>query len=181
MKIAVLDGETRGAGTALDRAVEGLMAQAAARGDPCLRLPLRDLDVNQCVGCFDCWLKTPGICRLQDDGGRLAAASAWCELMVFASPMRMGFTNAVLKRATDRLIPAVLPYIRVVGGECHHTQRNGRGFDLALLLERGDASDEELRATEGVYRRLAKNVGGELAWVRLAGDHQEDRHAMDAR
>jgi multimeric flavodoxin WrbA len=181
MKIAVLDGETRGAGTALDRAIEGLMTQAAARGDACLRLPLSHLDIHQCVGCFDCWIKTPGICRLQDDGSRLAAASAWCDLMVFASPMRMGFTNALLKRATDRLIPAMLPYIRVVGAECHHTLRYDRGFDLALLLERGDASDEEIRVTEGVYRRLAKNVDGELAWVRLAGDDQEGGHAMDAR
>jgi multimeric flavodoxin WrbA len=182
MRIAILDGDARGPGTPLDVAIEGLTTRTRARGGSCERLRLAQLAIHECVGCFDCWLKTPGLCRLRDDGRRVVEATAGADLVVFAAPMRMGFTTGLLKRATDRLIPLLLPYIQVVDGECHHTMRNGRGFDLGLLVERCDATDQELQVTEHLYRRIAKNMQGELAWMELAGaSRKEELHAMDAR
>jgi multimeric flavodoxin WrbA len=142
------------------------VADATAGGDRCLRLRLAEMTIHQCVGCFSCWVKTPGRCRLRDDGEALLAATANVDLLVFASPMRMGFVNSLLKRANDRVLPNLLPYVRVVGGECHHPPRY-RPFDLALLVERGDATDDEVAATERIYGRLAKNTSGKLAWTKV--------------
>jgi hypothetical protein len=165
-RILILDGDARAPGTLLDRAIAALAAEA--RGDTCQRLRLAELTLHQCVGCFGCWLKTPGRCRLRDDGPQLHAAMAVADLVVFASPLRMGFTSALLKRATDRIIPNFLPYIEVVKGESHHLPRYGRDIDLGLLVERCDATDGELAATEQIYRRLARNLRGRFAWLRLA-------------
>lgn len=182
MKMTILDGDPRGPGTPLDGALEVLATRARARGDSCERLRLSQLEIHECIGCFDCWLKTPGLCRLRDDGRRVVEAVAGAELVVFAAPMRMGFTSGLLKRGMDRLIPLLLPYIQVMDGECHHTMRNGRGFDVGLLVERCDATDQELQATEHLYRRIAKNMQGELAWMDLAGaSRKEELHALDAR
>jgi multimeric flavodoxin WrbA len=113
------------------------------------------------------------------------------DLLVFAAPMRMGFVASLLKRANDRMIPLVLPYVDVVDGECHHPMRY-KPFDLALVVERGDASAEEVTATVQIYRRLAKNMAGKLAWSKVvepthaeglvpAGDAGEGQgHALGA-
>ena len=182
-RLLILDGDDRGPGTPLDRAIAGLQAEALGRGDACERIRLAGLTLHQCVGCFGCWLKTPGRCRLRDDGPRLLRAVVGADLLVFASPLRMGFTSALLKRATDRLIPVVLPYIEVVGGESHHVPRYGRGFDLALLVERGDATSDEVEATEAIYRRLARNMRGAFAWSRdtaALAEREEERDAVHA-
>ncbi len=183
MHVTVLDGDSRAPGTPLDRAIAELVVAFGARGDGCERLRLSQMRLGQCVGCFDCWVKTPGRCRLRDDGPALHRALARSDLVVFASPMRVGFTSALLKRATDRCIPILLPFIDVVGGECHHALRYGHPVDLALLVERGDATEAELDATERIYRRLAKNLHGSLAWLRFAGvtndASKEAAHALD--
>jgi multimeric flavodoxin WrbA len=166
MRIAIFDGDPRPRGSALDRQLTAFVAEATGRGDHCRRLRLAEMTVHQCVGCFSCWVKTPGRCRLRDDGDQLLAATANVDLLVFASPMRMGFVTSLLKRANDRVLPNLLPYVRVVGGECHHPVRY-KPFDLALLVERGDATADELAATERIYGRLAKNTSGKLAWSKV--------------
>ncbi len=180
MRTAILDGDPRGPGTPLERALSQWVQESQERGDACEWLHLRELEVHQCVGCFDCFVKTPGRCRLRDDGARLVAAAAQADLLVFAAPMRMGFTSALLKRATDRVVPILLPYVEIVDGECRHPMRYGRGIDLGLVVERGDATLDELAATEAIYRRLAKNVRGRLAWVvQVTEGYKEARRALD--
>ncbi|MFH0902775.1 MAG: NAD(P)H-dependent oxidoreductase [Pseudomonadota bacterium] len=179
-RIVILDGDPRGPGFPLDNALARLVTESLAKGDLCQRLRLSQLTIHQCVGCFDCWLKTPGRCRLRDDGSKLVAAIASASTLVFASPMRMGFTAALLKRATDRLIPIALPYIEVVNGECHHRTRYGHGIDVALMVERSDASAEELDATELIYRRLARNMRGRFLWFRAIESQGQERGASDA-
>jgi hypothetical protein len=181
MRISVLDANTQGSGTPLDGAIERFIATAQAQGDHCERVRLAGLKIHQCVGCFDCWMKRPGRCRLRDDGAQIVAAVAQSELLVFASTIHMGFTSALLKRATDRIVPLLTPYIELLEGECHHSMRYGRGLDVALLLERNDASDEDLRVVANVYGRLARNIRGKLAWVQMADASEEKHHAMDAR
>jgi len=182
MRIAIFDGDPRGRGTALDQAVTAFAEQAAANGDRCQRLRLAEMKVHQCVGCFACWVRTPGRCRLRDDGERLVAAAAGADLLVFAAPLRMGFVASLLKRANDRMIPVFLPYVDVVDGECHHPMRY-EPFDLALIVERGDASADEIAATEQIYRRMAKNMAGKLAWSKVVDTARAEGFvpASDAR
>jgi multimeric flavodoxin WrbA len=33
---------------------------------------LRDMKISCCLGCFKCWVKTPGVCIIDDDGRTLA-------------------------------------------------------------------------------------------------------------
>ncbi|RCV65217.1 hypothetical protein C5S53_04795 [Methanophagales archaeon] len=57
----------------------------------------------------------------------------------------MGFPSAVLKIAMDKLIPLLLPYIKLVDNtECHHEKRYDKEYPLiGLLIEKGDDTDSE--------------------------------------
>ena len=65
LKVLVLDGfENENAfATLVYNTVTSNFIQKAAEVE---RLELRNMKVNYCIGCFGCWLKTPGKCITKD-------------------------------------------------------------------------------------------------------------------
>ena len=55
---------------------------------------LREMDIHQCIGCFNCFTKTPGICVHKDDMIAVCKTTVRSDLMVFASPLYMGFVSS---------------------------------------------------------------------------------------
>jgi len=107
---------------------------------------IRDLDIAPCLGCFGCWVKTPGVCVIEDDGRRAAKSVAQSDLAVFLTPVTFGGYSATLKNQVDRLIPLILPYFTFVGSEVHHVRRYNRYPNLlgVGLLPAPDAGAESL-------------------------------------
>ena len=77
MHAVILDGSTkREAGLA---EVHTYLCQALhAAGWSVESLRLADMNIRPCVGCFACWVKTPGECCQADDGRRVARALVQC-------------------------------------------------------------------------------------------------------
>ena len=89
-----------------------------------------------------------------------------CELLVYASPLLMGMTSAVLKRASDRMIPLLMPYIRIVDGACRHAKRYESYPRTALLVEpERDTDEEDLGIVEDIYRQIAYDFRSELVFT----------------
>ncbi len=133
------------------------------------------MDIRQCVGCWDCWVKTPGRCRLPDDQEGLLRRVIEVDRVVFAAPLVMGYPSALLKRSLERFIPLLHPYITLINGECHHHKRYEHYPDLALLLEReADTDDEDLEIVRDLFTRCAVNFHGELKAVTTADQPVEE-------
>jgi multimeric flavodoxin WrbA len=87
-------------------------------------LKLRELKLGHCVGCFDCWLKTPGRCVQQDSGPEILEAILNSDAMLLFGPITFGSYSPELKRLVDRcLSPLNLPHLNVSDGETHHQSR----------------------------------------------------------
>ena len=54
------------------------------------RIELRDVSISHCKGCFDCWVKTPGICATRDGAGAVTRALVRSDLVVLLSPITFG-------------------------------------------------------------------------------------------
>jgi multimeric flavodoxin WrbA len=80
-------------------------------------------DVATCIGCFGCWLKTPGECILSDIGQQIARDAAQADLLIFSTPVTFGGYSFHLKKMVDRLIPNILPFFTKINGEIHHKLR----------------------------------------------------------
>jgi multimeric flavodoxin WrbA len=163
MKVAILNGNS----DPENRLFEGYLAALASslRDERCVveTLVLRDMDLRRCTGCFGCWLKTPGVCVSPDDHELLVRAYVHSDVVVFASPLRMGFTSALLKLATEKLLPAVLPYVDTSTGECRHVMRypTQPRFVVVVQDEPGTTGvDHELVAE--MYARFARNANTRL-------------------
>jgi multimeric flavodoxin WrbA len=149
MKALILHGNTKD--DAAENAIHASLCEAIrVRGWQPETQSLAEMRIGPCVGCFNCWLKTPGQCAIQDDGPVVARAIANCDVLVFLSPVTFGGYSSRLKCAVDRLIPTISPLFEKVGGEMHHRLRYPAHSFLAIGWQK--EPDEESAA---VFARLA--------------------------
>jgi multimeric flavodoxin WrbA len=159
MKILIVNGNPEIEHAAFDENLQELMRLLLAQDHSVTNLILKEMDIKNCTGCFDCWVKTPGRCPIQDESRQICEAYINSDLVLFASPILMGFTSALLKRVQERLIPLIHPYFKFVDGETHHFPRYNSYPLIALLLEKGQDSDEEdVEIISDIYRRAAINL-----------------------
>jgi hypothetical protein len=88
--------------------------------------PLRELKLTHCIGCFGCWLETPGVCRFRDAGREIAQAIMECDTLILLTPVSFGGYAPQLKLMVDRFLPTLLPYFGLYHGEVHHRPRYAR-------------------------------------------------------
>ena len=75
---------------------------------------LRKKKIKNCVGCFTCWTKTPGVCIHQDDmTSELVPEMAGGPILeVYAFPLYHYTVNAGLKTFIERTLPVIQPVFR---------------------------------------------------------------------
>ncbi len=171
MNIIVLNGNQAPISSTFDSYLQYLSAKLQEHGHTLAMHCLRDMDIRQCIGCLNCFTKTPGICVHQDDMVAVYKTIVRADLMVFASPLSMGFVSSTLKRATDRIIPLILPYLEISQGEFRHPLRYARSARLGLLLEPEEDTDaEDIAIVTDMHKRLARNFHSELKFTRITKD-----------
>ncbi|MCD4743529.1 MAG: NAD(P)H-dependent oxidoreductase [Desulfobacteraceae bacterium] len=84
---------------------------------------LKKIKLAHCIGCFGCWIKTPGICMMPDEGKQIIQAIIQSEMTILFSPVTFGGYSSALKIIVDRFIPLILPYFGKYYGETHHLPR----------------------------------------------------------
>ena len=168
MRITIMNGDPD-PGSTFEGYLHEYVERLVAQGHEVTRLDLRDLDLKGCSGCWGCWVKTPGLCVKHDDSDRICRAFLASDLTVLASPVRMGFTSSLLKRAADQMVPLVHPYIVIEGGEMHHRPRYARYPQMGLLLApSADTDVEDLEITTHLWSRMARNMKSSLAFTTIA-------------
>lgn len=113
---------------------------------------LRDKRIGQCRGCYDCWVRTPGQCIIDDDAKEVMRSFVNSQVIVLLTPVTFGGHSSQLKKILDRLLGCTLPYLERCGGETRHPRRYDaaqRMVFVGLLPQR----DHEAQAT---YRELSK-------------------------
>lgn len=125
MKALILNG-ARATDTDTDRFQEVLADELKERQWEVDTVLLREVRVTHCVGCFDCWIKTPGICRFNDAGPWIARSFIQSDLAVFVTPVTFGGYSSELKKALDRAICLISPHFMKIKGEVHHKPRYSR-------------------------------------------------------
>lgn len=175
MKVTILNGNLDASNTTFDDYLNKLSDSLLSDGNEITTFTLRDMDLKYCRGCWGCWVKTPGECVVQDDTREIRRQYIHSDLALFASPIIMGFTTALIKRAHDKLIPLIHPYFEFVNGEVHHLSRYDKYPLMALLLEKGkDTDEEDIKIISDIYRRDAINLKTSFCFTRFISDPIEE-------
>lgn len=146
MDIVILDGCA-----ASHPASQQLRQLVAGRALSVSHFALAGINLAPCTGDFDCWTRTPGICRTRDAAQEIACAMRNARLVIFLSPVVFGGYSADLKKAVDRLIGLVHPFFTKRDGLTRHRPRY-RDYPPMLFLGLSDRSDD---ATSTTFREYA--------------------------
>ena len=84
---------------------------------------LKEIKLAHCIGCFGCWIKTPGICVASDEGREIIQTIIRSDMTILFTPVTFGGYSSVLKIIVDRFVPLVLPFFGQYYGETHHAPR----------------------------------------------------------
>jgi multimeric flavodoxin WrbA len=175
MKAVLLDGSRTSNGFG-ERIRAALTARFQAQGWDVEHIVLREKEIGDCAGDFFCWIRSPGVCNLDDDNREIAAAIINSDLMVYLTPVTFGGYSSVLKGMVDHQLQNSLPLFTKLHNETHHRERYQNNPDL-LAVGWIDASDAQ---TEMVFRHLVQRNA--LNWraktyvsdVVMAGQSHED-------
>jgi hypothetical protein len=118
---------------------------------------LREVKLGHCIGCFGCWIETPGICVEADTGREIVQAIIRSEMTVLFTPVTFGGYSSELKKIVDRWIPLILPYFGNYYREIHHIPRYSRFPRLVAIGVQRYPNNEEARIFKAIVGRNAIN------------------------
>ena len=102
-----------------------------------------EANIYGCLGCTSCWLKTPGICSINDDFNDIFNDFVNADSIILLAEGNIGFISSKLKNIIDRLLPLAIPYTKVSKGTVRHITRYNKRWNIALVYK-GNSDKEFL-------------------------------------
>jgi multimeric flavodoxin WrbA len=131
---------------------------------------LAEMKLAHCIGCFDCWLKTPGVCVYGEAGAEaILRAYVQSDMVVFITPILFGGYSSQMKQMIDRFVSLILPYIDMYHGETHHKPRYAKYPRLVVVGVQGRRDTEEARLFKLLVGRNALNFHSPSYAVEVVG------------
>lgn len=149
MKILILDDLSGG--------TDKHEASLKALGHQVVKFQLRTMNIHDCIGCYDCWLKTPGVCIFKDDNVKVLSEYVKSDLVILASDVKIGFVTPQIKRIRDRSLPLIHPFLMLKGDRMAHLPRYDKLPKQILMLSRSQALDDESIETINAVYGIPKN------------------------
>lgn len=134
MKVLVINSSPHmdkgNTGLILNPFVEG-MEEAGAKVEI---LYTKKLKIKPCEGCFDCWLKHPGVCIHKDDMVEILPKIPEADILVLATPLYIDGMTGPMKNFLDRTITNSYPFFELQDGHYHHPKRQVRQDSGKIVL-----------------------------------------------
>lgn len=134
-----------------------------------LVIPAKQIKAATCIGCFGCWLKTPGVCVLPDVLQNVGAIVAQAKTVVVISQNWYGGYSAAIKKVIDRCISSNLPLFTYRNWEVHHPMRYKNCMNFTAYFY-GAINDVEKEIAQELIQANALNLGLQNAQVLFIED-----------
>lgn len=116
---------------------------------------LGDQSITACIGCWNCWVKTPGRCVMKDQMAEFYPDYVNSDTVILLMDTAQGFISHQAKAFLDRTIPHYHPYIEIVDGECHHVRRYEGYPDMVFYYDTEGLTNQEEQVIEDYLYRTA--------------------------
>lgn len=119
-----------------------------------------DGNLHHCVGCFGCWIKTPGQCVIKDDYSNMGHLLSRCDELIIISKCTYGGYSPFIKNLLDRGISYVSPYFLIRNGEMHHKRRYDNVISISVYFYGEDITQFEKETANSLVNANAVNYDG---------------------
>lgn len=107
------------------------------------KISLDSREIRPCMGCFNCWVKTPGTCIIKkDEGNSISSSYINSDKVIILSKVTFGGYSSDIKAFMDRGIVNISPFFEIKNGEMHHKKWYSKYPDL-IFIGYGDFTEEE--------------------------------------
>ena len=113
---------------------------------------------HHCIGCFGCWIKTPGACVIRDHYGDMGERLSKCDEVVIISQCFYGGFSPSVKKVMDRSISYNHPYFVTRNGEMHHRRRYQNQFALKVWFYGENITEKEKQTAQKLIQANAVNL-----------------------
>ena len=128
--------------------------------------------IHHCIGCFGCWIKTPGQCVLKDDYNQMGALSARTEEMIIISECLYGTYSPFVRNILDRCLSYVHCDFTKRNGEIHHKLRYDNQMHTTVYFY-GAVNNEEKETARKIVKANCVNFGGVVENVYFTENKEE--------
>ena len=132
---------------------------------------LSQLKIADCMGCFSCWVRTPGRCVIRDDAVGVYPLIAHSDHVIYVSRLFCGSYDVPMKTMLERAIPVQQAFLRIHHGETHHVQR-AVAPKKATLIGYGELSADEKEVFKQLVQRNRHNMSFEAVTVKFSSKDQ---------
>lgn len=121
--------------------------------------------IKKCVGCFGCWVKTPGQCVLPDEYQQMGEWISKADKVTIISKCSFGCYSSFVKNVMDRSISYILPYFEIRNGEMHHKSRYQKDLEINVIFYGEAITEAEKKTAEELVAANAINFHGKVGNV----------------
>lgn len=129
--------------------------------------------IRSCVGCFGCWIKTPGQCVIKDGFEHMGRLMSQCDQMILVSECIYGSVSPFIKNVLDRGISYMHPNFVIRNGEMHHKRRYDNVIHLSAYFYGEDITEEEKETARGLIQANSVNYDGVVEKVTFFNSQEE--------
>ncbi|MGA2467554.1 MAG: flavodoxin family protein [Thermodesulfobacteriota bacterium] len=154
MKILAIQGSHRPEKSNTEMILQEFLKGAESRGAECETIYLKEKRINPCTGCNTCWIKTPGVCIVNDDMIDLLYRVRECDILVYATPLYNYNITSLLKAFQERLHPLIDPHLVKDGELYRHPRRFEKPRYMVLISTCGLPNVCHFEGLRQIFRQI---------------------------
>ena len=131
-----------------------------------LRVVSDDGTIKQCVGCFSCWVKTPGQGVIRDKYNNMGELMGKADELIIISQCRYGTYSQFVRNVLDRCLPYTHPYFTKRKKEIHHKKRYTNRIRIKVYFY-GDVDEAEQKTAKQLVEANVINFDGVMEFVKF--------------
>lgn len=135
-------------------------------------------DNHYCIGCFGCWLKTPGRCVIKDEYQTMGEKLSKVEELLIISKSSFGSYSSSVKNVLDRSISYVMPFFEIRNGEMHHQERYRKNLVISAYFYGDDITEAEKDTSRKLVEANAVNLNGTVGSVQFLDKPENCREVL---
>ncbi len=130
-------------------------------------------EIHHCVGCFGCWVKTPGRCVIHDGYENTGIDMGKCDELIIISRCCYGSVSPFVKAVMDRAISYIHPDFVIRKGEMHHKRRYQNVISVTALFYGEDITEAEKETAKKLVVANVDNYDGKVKGIHFYHSEQE--------